>query len=67
MGSVASVLPAFPRIWALPEHVLFSQTGEAQYCFCDYLFSLSGRLFFKYPALPDAVITFTHNAARGWS
>ena len=69
MGAVATVLSAFARIWALPEHaehLLFSQKWEAQFCFRQYLCSLSGRLFFKYPTPPDAVITFTLNAARCW-
>ena len=69
VGAVAIVFPAFPRIWALPEHTLnmrstFSQTWEAQFCFGHYLCSLSGRFFFKYPTFPDAVVTFTQCSER---
>ena len=64
MGAVTSVFPAFPGIWALPKHMLFSQTWETQFYFRHYLCSLSVRFLFKYPTLPDAMVTFTHNAAR---
>ena len=64
VGAVASVLPAFPRILALPEHMLFSQT-EAQFFF-HYLCSPSARLFIKYATLPDAMVTLTYIVARGW-
>ena len=37
----------------------------AHFCFRHCLCSLSGRLFFKNPTLPNAVVTFTHNASRG--
>ena len=43
VGAVATVLPAFPRTWSLPEHILFSQAWKAQFCFRHYLCSLIGK------------------------